>query len=171
MTAPTLEEVLASRATAGREIVDVEQPLRKLVICQLGDSWFAFHGERIREILAQAEVCFVPGCPPSLEGVVNVRGDIEAVIRPHGLLLLPEEPPGPHAAILLGRGSGVAGSGLRVDRVVDVTDVTRESIHPPPIDLPPRLAMLVLGMLHWREKTVTLLDFDRLLAEYALGQG
>ncbi|MBF0178664.1 MAG: purine-binding chemotaxis protein CheW [Magnetococcales bacterium] len=171
MSSPTLDDVLASRAASGKEIVDVDRPLSKIVICQLGEGWYAFHGERIREILAQAEVFFVPGCPPSLEGVVNVRGDIEAVIRPHALLGLAEESPGPQAAILLGRGSGIAGSGLRVDRVEDVTDVAPEAIHSPPHDLSHQMAPLVLGVLHWREKSVTLLDFDRLLTEYAQGQG
>ena len=79
--APTLDQILRQRHGARQEVVNVDERMVKLVIFALGPHWFAFHGTHIREILAQAVVHFVPGCPPSLEGVINVRGDIATVIR------------------------------------------------------------------------------------------
>jgi purine-binding chemotaxis protein CheW len=90
MSETTLDQVLTQRRESRQEIVNVDEPTVKLVIFALGEKYFAFHGERIREILAQADVFFVPGSPASLEGVINVRGDIESVIRPHEMLHLPE---------------------------------------------------------------------------------
>jgi purine-binding chemotaxis protein CheW len=113
----------------------VDEPVHKLVIFELAGQRFAFYGDRIREILAQAVVFFVPGSPHSLEGVINVRGDIESGIRPHTLLHLPEDGIGRASSILPGRAAGMS-SGIRVDRVLDVVDVTQSSVQPPLATLP-----------------------------------
>ncbi len=170
MSETTLDRVLTQRREANKNIVNVDEAVVKLVIFALGDTWFAFHGERIREILAQADVFFVPGCPPSLEGVINVRGDIESVIRPHEMLHLPDTGLGHAAAILLGRGGGMS-SGIRVDRVIDVVDVPQSSIRPPPATLPEHMRVLVLGVLRFQEQPVAVLDLDQMFADYARGLG
>ena len=125
--APTLDQILRQRHGARQEVVNVDERMVKLVIFALGPHWFAFHGTHIREILAQAVVHFVPGCPPSLEGVINVRGDIATVIRLHDVLQLPAPASGQDSAIMLGSGAGIE-SGLRVDRIIDVVYVAHSSI-------------------------------------------
>ena len=75
-------------------------------------------------MLADCPVFFLPGCPPSLEGVINVRGDIELVVRLRALLGLPEAAPGQASRIVLGQASAMR-SGIRVDRVEDVVDVSK----------------------------------------------
>jgi purine-binding chemotaxis protein CheW len=171
MSEATLDQVLSQRREVNKDIVNVDEPAVKLVIFALGDDWFAFQSERIREILAQADIFFVPGCPPSLEGVINVRGDIESVIRPHEMLHLPDNSDGGRAsAILLGRGGGMS-SGIRVDRVVDVVDVPQSSIRPPPSTLPEHMRVLVLGVLRFQEQPVAVLDLDKMFVDYARGLG
>lgn len=170
MSETTLDQVLTQRRETNKDIVNVDEPVVKLVIFALGQQYFAFHGERIREILAQADVFFVPGCPPSLEGVINVRGDIESVIRPHDMLHLPDSNVGQSSSILLGKGGGMS-SGIRVDRVLDVIDIPQSSIQPPPATLPEHMRTLVLGMLHFEAQPVALLDLDQMFADYARGLG
>lgn len=171
MNGPTLDQVLTQRREARQEVVAVDEPTVKLVIFALGDDWFAFRGECIREILAEAEVYFVPGCPASLEGVMNVRGDIESVIRLNDLLNLPEEDRSRRgSSILLGHGGGMT-SGIRVDRVIDVVDLPQSVIQPPLATLAEHLRILVLGALRFQGRPVALLDIDRLFADYARGLG
>jgi purine-binding chemotaxis protein CheW len=170
MSETTLDQVLTQRREAHKEIVNVDEPAVKLVIFALGEDCFAFQAERIHEILAQADVFFVPGCPPSLEGVINVRGDIESVIRPHELLHLPDTGADRSSSILLGSGGGIR-SGIRVDRVVDVVDVPQSTIRPAPATLPEHLRTLVLGVLRFQEQTVAVLDLDQMFADYARGLG
>jgi purine-binding chemotaxis protein CheW len=170
MSELTLDQVLTQRREANREIVNVDEPTVKLVIFALGNDWFAFHGERIREILAEADVYFVPGCPASLEGVINVRGDIESVIRLNDLLNLSESSGNRGSSILLGRGGGMS-SGIRVDRVIDVVDLPQSTIQPPPATLAEHLRALVLGVLRFQEHPVAVLDLDKLFADYARGLG
>lgn len=170
MSETSLAQVLSQRREARQDIVNVDEPTVKLVIFALADQHFAFYGERIREILAQADVFFVPGSPASLEGVINVRGDIESVFRPNEMLHLPENPSATTGAILLGRGNGMS-SGIRVDRVVDVVDLPQSRILAAPATLPEHLRVLVLGVLQFQNQPVAVLDLDKMFADYARGLG
>jgi len=170
MSETNLDQILASHRTARKEIVNVDEPAIKLVIFALGNDWFAFHGERIREILAHADVFFVPGCPASLEGVINVRGDIESVIRLNELLQVPSPQAGQTSEILLGQ-SVVMNSGIRVDRVVDVIDLPQSFIQPPPANLPDQMRPFVSGLLRFNKRPVTVLDLEQIFSQYIKGLG
>ena len=170
MSETSLDQVLSQRLNTQRDIVNVDIPMVKLVIFELDQQRFAFHGTHIREILAQTEVFFLPGCPASLEGVINVRGDIESVIRPHAMLHLSDSGVTPASPILLGVGAAMR-SGIRVDRMVDVADVPQNSILSPPATLPEHMQVLVMGVLNFEAHLVTLLDLDKMLADYARGLG
>jgi purine-binding chemotaxis protein CheW len=161
----TLDQALSIHREHDENIDAGDEQLVKLVVFSLGAESFAFYGECISEILARADVFFVPGCPPSLEGVINVRGDIESVIRPHTVLHISDSAVGAYSSILLGRGNGMC-SGIRVDRVLDVVDVPRRNILPPPATLPEHMRSLVLGVLRFEDSPVTLLDIDKLFATY-----
>ena len=165
----TLEQLLAQRRQAADEADRSELKTEKLVIFDLAGQRFAFPGEVIREILADSEVYFVAGCPPTLEGVINVRGDIESVLRLGVLLRLP---PGEAVGrtILIGEAGGMR-SGIRVDRVVDVSDIPEASIQPPPAALPDTLRPYVRGVLNFLGQPVAVLDLESLFGDYARGLG
>lgn len=166
MSELTLERALAAQGEGGDEAVRGEEELVKLVLFTLGADTFALFGRCVGEILARADVFFLPGCPPSLEGVINVRGDIESVLRPHGLLGLPDGAAGPGSPILLCRGAAMK-SGLRVDEVIDVADVPGAAIEPPAATLPPAVRQAAVGALRFGGRLVTVLDLDKLFAACA----
>jgi len=170
MSEITLNKILAKQLTGRKEIINVDEPVVKLVIFTLGDDWFAFPGKQIREILADAEVFFVPGCPASLEGVINVRGDIESVIRLHDLLQRPSPADDNDSEILLGLSSAM-NSGIRVDQVVDVIDLPESFIQPQPANLSEQQRIFVSGVFSFKKKLVTLLNLEQLFAQYAKGLG
>ncbi|MEO5345116.1 MAG: chemotaxis protein CheW [Magnetococcus sp. YQC-9] len=167
---PTLDELLAQPRPSRDEIVNVDEPTRKWVLFELSGHRFGLPGEQVREIFSRAKVFSVPGCPPSMEGVINVRGDIETVIRPHTLLNLSEVEPDRASSILIGRGAELS-SGIRVDRVVDLVDLPESAIHPLPATLPQEWRPLATGVLAHDERVVTLLDLAELLKAYARGMG
>lgn len=165
----TVEQVLEQRRQAANQAESSELKTEKLVIFDLAGQRFAFPGQVIREILADSEVYFVAGCPPTLEGVINVRGDIESVLRLDVLLRLP---PGQALGrtILIGE-AGRMRSGIRVDRVVDVSDIPEASIQPPPAALPDALRPYVRGVLNFLGQPVAVLDLESLFGDYARGLG
>lgn len=165
-----LDKILSLRHDASANIVNVDEPIVKLVIFELDGERFAFSGDAISEIMPAVDVYFVPGCPSSLEGVINVRGNIESVIRLAELLGKPATDPAPSSSILRGQGGGMH-SGIRVDRVVDVLDVVQSAIQPPPTTLPEHMRHIVSGLIRHQDTPVVILDLDRLFEDYQRGQG
>lgn len=163
-----LDRILALRQGDTGTVVNVDEPTVKLVVVSLGEQWFAFHGEKIREVLAECPVYFLPGCPASLEGVINVRGDIESVVRLRALLGLADPPAGAPSRILLGQ-SATMHSGIRVDRVEDVLDVPESAIQDPPHTMAEHLCPIVVGIVAVHDHLVQLLNLDRLFADYREG--
>lgn len=166
MDSPTLEQILAQRSTAGRDIINVDEPVSKLVVFALNDAWFAFPGEAIREILFQPQVFFVPGCPASFEGVINVRGDIESVIKLEALLGQPPAESRPSSSVLLASGAGIR-TGIRVDKVIDVVDLVQSAFQAPPATLSEAMQRIVRNLVVFKEHTVAVLDIEQLLDSLA----
>lgn len=173
MSDSPLEHILSQRL-GHQEIIDVDEPVIKLVIFSLGEQHFAFLGEAIKEVLPGTEtVFFVPGMPASVEGVINVRGDIESVIQLYSLLQLPnplEENMRHLTAILLARSKQMH-SGLRVDRLLDVVDIGHSQVQPPPDALPEYLQPYVTGLLQFKGLTVAVLDIDAVFNAWQKGHG
>ncbi len=165
-----LSEILERRRRANGGILDVEAPTVQMVVFALGSELFAFPGANVTEILPLSPIHFVPGCPPSLEGVINVRGDIVSVIRLSDLLGAERTAAGRRTAILIGQGGGMC-SGLRVDRVEDVLDVVRDAVHVPPCTLPEKLRPLATGVFEHRGRMVLALDLEQLFQDYRAGLG
>ena len=162
--------VILSQRRAGRQdIVDVDAATIQLVIFAIGDHYFALPGAQVAEILPLAPIFLVPGCPPAVEGVMDVRGNICAVLRLGDLLGAAHDPLSRHTAILLGR-VGDQESGLRVDRVADVTPVILESLMAPPDPLPERLQGLVTGVFQRPEGPVLALDMERIFQAWRDGR-
>ena len=173
MSDSQLEQVLRQRQNSNQDIFDVDEPVIKLVIFSLGEQHFALAGESVKEVLPGTEtVFFVPGMPASVEGVINVRGDIESVVQLHALLQLPStvEKSSLHlTSILLARSKHMH-SGLRVDRLLDVLDVAQNQVQPPPEALPDYLKPYVSGLLQFNGLAVAVLDVDALFNAWQTGQ-
>lgn len=165
MSETTLEVLLAQRRN-GAEVVAVDEATIKLVIFTLAGDHFALPGAAVREIVADAHVFFVPGCAVAIEGVINLRGDVEAVLKlAHILRLTP--PAEPAAGLILITDAGGTRAGLRVDQVIDVLDVPESHLQPVPEAMPDGLRPFVGNILQQRVQPVMVLIPERILA--ALG--
>ena len=164
----SLDQILSIHYSESAQIVDVDEPTAKLVVFTLDDQWFAFRGDRIKEVLADCPVYFLPGCPPSLEGVVNIRGDIESVVRLRLILGLPEAERKDETYILLGQ-TATMRSGIRVSRVEESLDVPHSAIQSPPATSPDHLRAIVVGIVQFGDHLIHLLDLDRIFDDYRAG--
>lgn len=172
-----LDQLLTAQKTNQHRIVDVDEPVVKLVIFRLADQYFAFYGAAIKEVIAgDTKVYFLPAMPASVEGVMNIRGDIESVISLHELLQLSAAVNKDNSAlamtassILLGKTNAMH-SGLRVDQLLDVVDVPTSQLQPPPASLPEYLQPFVTRLLVFNGLPVTLLDLDAVFLNWLKGQ-
>lgn len=168
MSAPTLEEVVALRASSVAQIVEVDEPMAKLVVFELGGDRFALRGECVREILAETPVFFVPGCPAQIEGVINLRGSVESVLRIGDALGLAPEKGEDARAMLLIEAAGIR-SAIRIGRVIDVCDVPERAIEAPPGALAEALQGVVCGIVGAADGPALLLDPALLLTRHGAG--
>jgi purine-binding chemotaxis protein CheW len=170
MTQSKLSQALTQRREISNEIVNVDEPSVKLVIVSISGEWFAFHGNCIREILAQAKVFFIPGCPDSMEGVINLRGNIESVIQLQSMLqlIVPDHIENTH--ILIGQTNSMS-SGIRVDKVIDMIDVVESALQSPPSTLPAHLRNIVSSIVQFQQRPIAVLDLEHIFDDYQRGLG
>lgn len=161
----SLDALLAARRQHENKIVEVDELPVKLVIFQLADSFFALPGLSVKEVLGpDTRVSFVPGMHAAVEGVINLRGDIESVLSLNQLLQLPtpESTQQGRSAILLCQGGGMT-TGIRIDCLHDVADIAPSQLKPAPESLPEHLHAYVTALLTHNGWTIAVLDLDLLL--------
>ncbi len=143
-----------------REMAD-SSPLHTVVF-RVGALVCALPAALVREILPASVATRIPGVPPAVRGLVNVRGALVTTIDAHVLLQQPDS--GDEGALLLLDRSG-RGTGLIVGEVLDFLEV-------PPAAVASRDALpgvdpaVVRAVGEWSDRRFILLDLDALLAPY-----
>jgi len=103
----------------------------RLLVFRVGSLVCAAEAERVREILPWLAPTRIPGAPPVVAGLVNVRGTLVTVVEGWRALRQPEPPgdagPATSTVVLeVGRGKKVLG--FTVDEVVDLLSVGGETL-------------------------------------------
>jgi purine-binding chemotaxis protein CheW len=132
----------------------------------LADEQYALELLRIREIIEHVPITRVPGMPPAVLGVINLRGRVVPVVDLAVKLGLGPRPLTRWTCFIivdaLQEGERVP-LGLLADSVSEVLDLSAEDIQPPP-SFGTRLSVDSLrGVGRQQERFVLLLDLDRLL--------
>lgn len=135
----------------------------------IGDFFFSVPIESVQEVLKKAVVAPVPGTPPTVAGLLNLRGAIVTVldIRSRlGLSPVPSAEPGP----LLLLDDGAESVGLSIDRVGDVVGVEEGTFEPLPETLRGPARTLILGAYKLPDRLMLALDLNAVL-DVGLGTG
>ncbi len=150
---------------ANDRIVDVNDARITAVIFTLDDSYYAFNGEDISEILPFTKINFVPGCPDFILGLVNIRGDIESVLSLHALLGIVKPDISKKSRIVIA-GKGRGRSGILVDSVEDVIDIRESSFN---TSLYTHEKEFVVGETFYQDKYVAIIDVEKLFSQLRIG--
>ena len=106
----------------------------RLLLFRVGGLVCAAEAERVREILPRLEPTRIPGAPPVVAGVVNVRGTLVTVVEGWRALKQPEPSAdgegggGSGPTVLLEVGGAKKVLGFTVDEVVDLVSVGGEGL-------------------------------------------
>lgn len=144
----------------GGKIREVDEAKLSMLIFQFGEELFAFHGNQAREILPFHGVTWIPGATANIPGVVNLRGDVVAVLDLRHLLGLGKTD-GAAFLVMLRLGDGRAG--VIVDRIVDVAEIPVSLNGPALSTLDERLRRFAVSQFVYGERMVTVLDARGLL--------
>lgn len=99
----------------------------EILIFEIGDRRYGIPVSDVRELLRSVTVTPLPNAPAAVEGLINVRGALTAVLDLRKRLGLAAKPldPGDHFVLV---NAGVRTVVLRVDRAVDVLQMPPEDI-------------------------------------------
>lgn len=87
-----------------------------------GEQWYAFPVESIAEVVHMAELSTTAGCPPSIEGFLNLRGSLAPVLSLRRLFGLGDAPPGLYSPLIVIHSNNDGNSiALRADAVLEVS--------------------------------------------------
>lgn len=136
---------------------------RHIVVFRLNGTLFALDIQSVQEIIKQSDIVSVPGAPPFILGIVNLRGRTMAVVDTKQLLGIGETPTDKVLVMVAQIGEHLVG--FTVDEVEQVTRITTDMIEPVSDLVPLEEARRLEGVLKLNDKLVLLLDAKRLLDE------
>jgi purine-binding chemotaxis protein CheW len=133
----------------------------------IADEEYAIGILRVKEILEYDTITKVPGTPPSIRGVINLRGSVVPVVDLALKFGLPASPITKRTCIVVVEvdldGERTV-MGVMADAVSQVMDLGAADIEPPPA-FGTRVHMdHLLGMGKAGKKFILLLDIDRILS-------
>lgn len=158
--------IFRERATslARRErLRDARESVMEVVSFRLGHEVYAVESRHVGEVFPLKTVTPLPGTPPFVLGIVNLRGQILSLVDLKVLLQLPRVPR-TEGVVLVLRSDDME-MGLVADAFEGVQGLLRKEITPPLASLSGFGATSLLGI--WRGEMV-LLDAGRILKDRSL---
>jgi purine-binding chemotaxis protein CheW len=153
-------------ATATATSTDVARPAQYLGFSLAGET-YAIELLRIREIIEHVPITRVPGMPPAVLGVINLRGRVVPVVDLAVKMGLGARPITRWTcfviveALLEGERTTL---GLLADSVSEVLDLGPDDIEPPPAFGTRTPVEYLRGMGRQEQRFILLLDLDRVLS-------
>jgi purine-binding chemotaxis protein CheW len=118
---------------------------------------------RVQEALKSHTRTRVPLAPPTVAGLVNLRGQVVLTVDLRTRLQLAPRAEGTEPMMVVVRVDGEVVS-LLVDEIGDVVDAGAETFAPPPDTLEPTMRSLVVGAHKLDDRLLLVLDVDRAVA-------
>ena len=153
---------LAGRANDAA-VVEMGEIKRQVVVFRLSDNFFAFDGGGVKEIIPLVEMTPVPASPPHILGIINLRGEVEAVTDIRQFLGYDPKPPGKASRLVIAEVEEIR-SGILVDSVIDVVNITESAIGDPASAVSDQLKGVVDGEFIYEGLTILLFDMKAIFS-------
>lgn len=138
----------------------------RLVCFALGAQRFGVRIDAVQEAVPVRPITSVFLVPPFVRGIMNLRGEIIAVIDLLLLLGLDPTQISEHTRVVVVRQGkdrrDLRVAGLLADQLCGVTEVDEAAIQPVPPTLPAAVTAYALGLVSRLEQPLLVLDLERL---------
>ena len=138
----------------------VEQERVSYLAFYLGAEVYGLPLEQLREVARVSHLRRVPGAPPGVAGLVNLRGEILCALDVGAILGLPVRPATETPFIVALRGFSDP-LGLIVDSIADIYSVAPSDIEAPPPTWPTERAACFIGTARVTAGLMGLLDLAK----------
>jgi len=118
--------------------------------------------EQLREVARLTRIRRVPGAPPGVAGLVNLRGEIICALEVRTILGLGARATSESSILVALRGFADP-LGLVVDSIADIYAIDTDQIESPPATWPAERAACFVGTVRVPEGLMGLLDLNRLV--------
>lgn len=133
------------------------------VTFSLEDEIYGIDVMRVQEVLPLSEIAPVPGAPPYVLGIINLRGNVVTVIDTRMRFgLPPREPDNASRIVVIEAGDQVAG--ILVDSVAEVINVSESEVDTAPNVGNEESSRYIHGVVSRGEQLLILVDVDKLLS-------
>ena len=135
----------------------------QLVVFDLASEFYGVDIGDVREIIRMQSITRVPGAPPFVEGVINLRGSVVPVVdlRKRLALTINEQTQESRIVVVDIAGRDV---GVIVDGVNEVLRIPLSSIDPPSSMITDSDSDYLRGIARLEDKLIILLDLSKALA-------
>lgn len=145
------------------------EPVSRWVTFQLEDETYGIDVMQIREVLRSADISPVPGAPAFVLGIINLRGNVVAIIDTRSRFNLPPREMDDSSRILiLEAGDYVVG--FLVDSVSEVAELDNANIEVAPDTGSRDASRFINGLYNREEGLLILVDASRLLSDDELAE-
>ena len=127
----------------------------QIVVFTLNDKYYAFSTDKVEEISKDINCTKVPKAPKSIEGVINLRGNVVTLVNLSNLLHQNEDKC--YNDIIIHNDEQKIG--FMVKNVVEVIDIEMEEIQ----KLTDDSLDAALGIVHTEDGIINIIDIDNLL--------
>ena len=140
---------------------NTESQIQQLVTFRLGDEEYGVDILKVHEIDRMMDITEVPNAPPSIEGVINLRGKVIPVINLRKKFNLPDrEADGRTKIVVVDIGTS---AGMIVDSVSEVLRISSDIVEPPPPMTAGVSSEYIRGVGKLKDRLLILLDIEKLL--------
>lgn len=151
----------ASQSSPEREAGREDQSIRQLVGFRLDDADYAIAITTIREIILMKPITRLPQVPPSIEGLINLRGTVIPLVNLRKRFGLPHRPFDDETRTIVVTVHEKT-IGCIVDEVTQVIRVSVDQVQPVPIAMTAVAKRYIAGLARLEDRLVIILDIERL---------
>ena len=137
---------------------------RQYTTFYLDDMLFGVEVLRVQEVLRYQPTTPIPLAPPTISGLINLRGQIVTAVDLRRRLGLAPRADSEQPLNVVVRGEDSAFS-LLVDDIGDVVEVNPERYEPPPDNMPQQQRQMIEGVYKMDGCLLLVLSTERVLAE------
>ena len=145
----------------------LDSPQQQFLTFRLNDEWYGLSVYQLAEVLPTPKITRVPSVPNHILGVMNFRGEVLSAIDLKKFLGLPQSEATTDPAIVVVE-QGERQTGLLVDEIGDLIDLTPEELSEKPITTGESQRLFFEGAAHWGEVLLSIIKLEGIFQSDAM---
>ncbi len=141
-----------------------EDAILQWVTFRLDNETYGINVMQVREVLRYTEIAPVPGAPPYVLGIINLRGNVVTVIDTRLRFGLMSTDVTDHTRIIVIETENQV-VGILVDAVAEVVYLRQSEIESTPNVGNEETAKFIQGVCHKNDELLILIDLEKLMTE------